>query len=164
MVTGVHVAQPPRRGIENADEQRRVHRSRRVRFDVAIDLVGEIADRSWPSARRVRSDAWMFAMSSAAPTPLPDTSPTSSATWPLGDLEVVEEVAADFARRHRHALDLRQSETERRVRQHLVLNLASELELALDALLLDGGALMPLDVLRHLIECHRELADLVARP
>ena len=38
--------------------------------------------RSWPRASRVRSEAWMFAISSAAPTPLPDTSPTSSAIWP----------------------------------------------------------------------------------
>ena len=96
----------------------------------------------------MRSDAWMFAISSAAPTPLPDTSPTSSATLPFGDLEVVEEVAADFARRHRHALDLRQAEPQRRLRQHVVLNLPAELELAPDALLLDRRALMLLDVAR----------------
>ncbi len=55
--------------------------------------------------------------------------------------EVVEEVAADFARRHRDALDLGQPETQRRLRQHVVLDLPAELELAADALLLDRGAL-----------------------
>ena len=49
---------------------------------ISMSSAFAIAARSWPSASRVRSDAWMFAMSSAAPTPLPDTSPTSSAIWP----------------------------------------------------------------------------------
>ena len=48
------------------------------------------------------------------------------------------------------------------MRLHVVLNLAAELELAPDALLLDGGTLMALDVLGHLIERRRQRADLVA--
>ena len=93
-----------------------------------IDRVGDCG-QSWPSAKRVRSDAWMLAISSAAPTPLPETSPTSSATC-RGQREVVEEVAADLARRHRDALHLRQAEVQRRARQHVGLNLPAELELA----------------------------------
>ena len=51
-------------------------------------------------------------------------------------------------------------EVQRRVRQHVVLNLAAQLELALDALLLDGRLLMVLDVRGHLVERQRELARL----
>ena len=38
------------------------------------------------------------------------------------------------------------------LRQHVVLDLAAELELASDAFLLDGDVLMAFDVLRHLVE------------
>ena len=112
----------------------------------------------------MRSDAWMFAMRSAAPTPLPETSPTSSAIWPSVEREVVEEIAADFLGRNRDALDLGQPEAQRALRQHVVLDLPAELELALDPLLLDGRALVQLDVLGHLIEGGGEPADLVVRP
>ena len=106
----------------------------------------------------------MLAISSAAPTPLPDTSPTSSAMSSVGQREVVEEVAADFPRRDRHALDLRQPESEGALRQHVVLDLTAELELAPDPFLLDRGALVPLDVLGHLVERRGQPADFVVRP
>ena len=60
--------------------------------------------------------------------------------------EVVEKIAADFLRRNRHALELGQPESERALRQHVVLDLPAELELALDPLLLDGRSLVLLDI------------------
>ena len=81
----------------------------------------------------------------------------------VAEREVVEEVAADLARRDRHALDLRRAQAQRPVRQHVVLNLAAELQLAADALLLDHRVLMALDVFGHLVEGARQLADLVVR-
>ena len=126
-------------------------------------IASAMADRPCPSAKRVRSEAWIFAISSAAPTPFPETSPTSSATRPESQREVVEEITADLARRHGHALHFGQAEMQRRVRQHLVLNLPAQLELAPDALLLHGRPLVLLDVRGHLIEGRRELSDLVRR-
>ena len=81
----------------------------------------------------------------------------------VAQLEVVEEVAADFARRHRHALDLGQAEHQRPLRQHVVLDLAAQLELAADPLLRHGRPLVLLDVGGHLVERDGEPADLVVR-
>ena len=79
------------------------------------------------------------------------------------ELEVVEEVAADFARRHRDALHFRQAEVQRRARLHVRLDLAAQLELAADPLLFDRRALVLLDVGGHAVERRRQPADLVAR-
>ena len=60
-------------------------------------------------------------------------------------------------------LHLGQTELERRLRQHVVLNLPAELELAADALLLDERPLVQLDVGGHLIEGAGQPPDLVVR-
>ena len=73
-------------------------------------------------------------------------------------------LAADLARRHGHTLHLRQPEIELAVRQHLALDLASELEFAADPFLFDGGVLMALDIGGHLVERARQLTDLVVGP
>ena len=144
---------------------------RMLRKSVAYMVTGELtptsrsiasttADRSWPRERCVRSDAWILAMSNAAPTPLPETSPPAARLAVLLH-ELVEEVAADFPGRHRRAFDFRQADLERLARQHVVLNLSSELELALDALLIEGRTLVSFDVVNHLVERPRQVADLV---
>src|SRR2546423_1035933 len=113
-------------------------------------------------------------MSGAAPVEASSCASRTAADWspasvsvsphPSGwQREVVEEIAADFARGHRDALHLGQAEAQRRLRQHVVLNLAPELELALDALLTDDCALVGFDVGGHLIERMRKIADLIAR-
>ena len=126
-------------------------------------MASAMADSPWPSAKRVRSDAWMLAISSAAPTPLPGDVADEQRDQAGIELEVVEEIAADFARRHRDPLYFGQAEMQRRVRQHVRLNLPAQLELAADALLLDRRALVLLDVGGHAVERRRQPADLVAR-
>ena len=98
--------------------KRGVERSRRVLFDIAVDRPGDgrevLAQRETRAQRRLdvrheqrRADA--FARDVA----------DEQRDLAVGDLKVIEEVAADFARRHRDALDFRQAESKRRVRQHL---------------------------------------------
>ena len=94
----------------------------------------------------------MLAMSSAAPTPLPGHVAHQQRDVAVVEHEVVEEVAADFARRHRDALHFGEAEVQRRMRQHFVLNLPAELELAADAFLLHRRALVALDVGGHAVE------------
>ena len=159
---GVHVAQLARRGVEDAHEQRRVDRPRRVPFDVDVDLprdrVEILAERE-PRAQRRLDVRHQERRADALARDVADEQRDA----PVGQREVVEEIAADFLGRHRHALDLGQAEAQRALRQHVVLDLAAELELALDPLLLDGRALVQLDVLGHLVERGGEPADLVLR-
>ena len=140
--------------------KRRVDRAGRVALDVDVDLprdrVEILAERE-PRAQRRLDVGHEQRRAHALARHVADEQRNPS----VAQREVVEEIAADFLGRHRHALDLGQPEAERALRQHVVLDLAAELELALDPLLLDRRALVQLDVLGHLVERRGEPADLV---
>ncbi len=157
---GVHVEQLPRCRVQDAHEQRRVNRSGRVALDVDVNLPRdrvEILTEREPRAQR-RLDVRHEERGTHA---LARHVADEQRNPPVAQREVVEEIAADFLGRHRHALDLGQPEPERALRQHVVLDLAAELELALDPFLLHRRALVKLDVFGHLIERLGEPADLV---
>ena len=161
-MAGVDVAQLARRRVEDADEERRVDRPGRVALDVDVDLARDrveiLAERE-PRAQRRLDVRHEERGADALARDVADEQRDA----PVGQREVVEEIAADFPGRHRDALDLGQPEAQRRLRQHVVLNLPAELELALDPLLLDRRALVLLDVLGHLVEGPGQPADLVVR-
>ena len=134
--------------------------SRRIVFDVAIDRAGD--GRKILSEREARAERRLDVRhQQRGADALTGDVADEQCDLAVRHLKVIEEIAADFTRRHRDALDFGQTETKRPVRQHLGLDLTPELELALDALLLHRRALMLLDVFRHLVERDGEPAHLV---
>ncbi len=83
IVAGVDVAQLCPAGVEDAEEQRQVDGARRV-SSISRSRPSASAARSDSCGSRARSVAWTLAISSAALTPLPETSPTSRASRPSG--------------------------------------------------------------------------------
>ena len=147
-MAGVDVAHQPRRRIEDRDEERRVDRSGGVRLDVAVDGLGDrrqsLAEGE-AGAERGLDVRHQQRGADALAGHVADEQRDEAGV----ELKVVEEVAADFARRHRDALHFGQAEMQRRARQHLGLDLPAQLELAADALLFDRRALVLLDVGGH---------------
>jgi hypothetical protein len=97
-------------------------------------------------------------MSSAALTPADEEREPS-----VRQHEVVEEVAADLARRNRDASDLGRAEAQAAAGQHFGLNLPRQFQLAPQPFPLDDQSLMPLQIFGHLVERGGEGAELVVR-
>ena len=87
---------------------------------------------SRPSSTSVRSIARSSAISSAAGLPLPATSPSASTSRPSGSGQDVVEIAADGVGRARHAADGRVAGVSHAARQHRQLDVARDLEVALE--------------------------------
>ena len=85
----------------------------------------------------------MTAVSSAAGAPLPATSPTANPKAPLGQVDVVEEVAADRTARHRLAEGVEERALAARLGQQRLLDLGRDPHLLLHLALLEGLAIEP---------------------
>ena len=101
-------------------------------------------------------------MTRQPPRPFPDTSAIASPILPLRQGEDVVVVAADLGR---GAVGAEQHEIARRGLargQEALLEVARQLDLVRQALLLDDFALRHLELARHLVHCIREETELGA--
>ena len=85
-----------------------------------------------------------------------------SATSPSRSDEVVEEVAAHLARRHRDAAHLGERRAQRRAWQQLLLDATADLQLLAQPLLLDQPLLVRAQVAGHAVEGLGQAAELAA--
>ena len=86
-----------------------------------------------PATVRLRNDAWRPAISSAAGTPFPATSPIAKPDFAGGSREEVEIVAADGFSRQATPRELQSGHGRSRFREESLLHLACDFEFVIDA-------------------------------
>ena len=162
IMAGVHEAQLAARSVQDADEQRDVNLRRRIGGDLVVHAVHQA--RQVGVELQLRPKRGLDVRHQERRTHALARHVSDQQGKPaVVEREIVEEVSSDFTGRDRHAGDFHEAGLQRSVRQHLVLNLPAQFELARQAFLLDEHQVVRLELRRHAVEGPRQLADFVWR-